>query len=369
MKKDTLAIRRKAYPSVSILIPTDKRYPGFKNDQEKMNSLLKQTEDTLLKDFPSKKTKPLIKDMYNLAAGIDYRNLSDGLGLFVSPYREKLVLFPFPVKEKVIIDRTFELRDLLFAAKNDFNYAVITISEKKVRIFHGFNNRLVEEKYPDMPYNMNDVGGKGHSRVGTFTSFSSSKNVTDQKAYAERKLEKYTREIDRVISANKTLKKIPLVIAGPKRLAGHFHTITKNTKSILGYVNGNFDRLNEKEIYTRVSKLIGKRLSETQKEALGKLEEAVGSRKAVSGIRDVWKAAYNKQGRLLLVEKDFYSAGKTGKRPSSLISDNLDKYDIHYMNDSVDDVIELVLKYGGNVVFVDNGKLEEHGRIALITYF
>ena len=37
--------------------------------------------------------------------------------------------------------------------------------------------------------------------------------------------------------------------------------------------------------------------------------------------------------------------------------------------DAVDDAIELVLKFGGDVVFVENGKLEDHSRIALITRF
>src|ERR1035437_3135040 len=205
MKKNTLSVGGKAFPSVSILMPVNKQSPHFKQDEEKMKSLVKQTEATLLKDFPSKKVKILIDDMYNLAEKIDYRNLSDGLGLYVSPDREKIFHFPFPVKEKVIIDRSFEMRDLILAAKNNFNYAILTISEKKVRVLKGFNQALTEEKNSEMPLNTDDVGGKGHSRIGSFTSFSSSKNVTDQKAYGENKIAQFLLEVDRVISAAKFL--------------------------------------------------------------------------------------------------------------------------------------------------------------------
>ena len=368
MKKSTLIPGKKLFPSVSIILSVTKGNSNFKDNEEKMKSLLKQTEETLLRDYSSPKVKPLIKDMYGLAETIDYRNLSEGLGLYVSPYRETIIHFPFPVKEKVIIDKTFEMRDMLFAAKNKINYAVITISEKMVRVFHGFGQRLVEENYSEMPYNIDDAGGKGHSRTGTFTSFASAKNVSDQKEYWEKRLGEYILEIDRVISRDGSLKNIPIVICAPERIAGHFKGITKNGKHILGYVYGNFDKVNEKGIYEKILKLIDKKLLEIQGEALKKLEEATSKRKTVSGIREVWKAAYNKNGRILLIEKDFYCPAKTGKRPDYIITDNLDKHDIHYINDAADDIIELVLKYGGDVIFVENGKLDQQSRIALITY-
>jgi len=369
MKKTSLSIGKKAFPSVSIVMPINKQNPHFRDDEKKMKSLLKQTEETLLKDFPSKNTKVLIDDMYNLAEKIDYRNLSDGLGLYISPYKENVFHFPFPVKEKVIIDRSFEMRDLILALKNNFTYAIIAISEKNVRVLKGFNHTLTEEKNDEMPFNMDDVGGKGHSRTGSFTSFSSTKNVTDQKAYGENKMENYLMEIDRIISADKTLQNIPIAILAPTRIIGHFKSITKNEKHILGYVQGNFDRSNEKELYAKVSKLIENNLLEVQNSSLKKLETALNQKKAVSGIRDVWKAAYNKSGRLLLVEKDFSCPAKTVGKDGELVLDYLDKKDIHYMQDAVDDVIELVMKFGGDVVFIENDKLVNHSRIALITYF
>lgn len=369
MKKAILAFRKKTFPTVSIILPVNKENPHFGITEERMNSLLKQTEEKLLDGYISPKAKPLIKDMYNLAKEIDYRNLSEGLGLYVSPYRESILHFPFPVKEKIVIDKTFEMRDMLFAAKNSVHYAVLIISEKVVRVFHGLNRQLTEKKYSAMPYNLKDTGGKGHSRTGTFTSFASAKNVSDQKAYAEKRLNEYIREIDRVILEERSLKNTPIVICAPKRILGHFKGITKNNNHIIGYVHGNFDRAEKKDIYEKIAKLIGAQPFKKQQEALKKLEEATGKKETVSGIRDVWKAAYNKEGRLLLIEQDFYCPAKTGKKPDTLITDDLDAHDIHYMNDAVDDVIELVMKYGGDVIFVENGLLAEHGRIALITRF
>src|ERR1035437_4537530 len=142
MKKSSINIKRNEFPSVSITMPVNKQNPHFRDDEKKLKSLLKQTEETLLKDFPSKNTKGVIDHMYSLAEKIDFRNLSDGLGLYISPNKENIFHFPFPVKEKVVIDRSFEMRDLILAVKNNFNYAIITISEKTVRILKGFNQTL-----------------------------------------------------------------------------------------------------------------------------------------------------------------------------------------------------------------------------------
>jgi predicted transcriptional regulator len=39
------------------------------------------------------------------------------------------------------------------------------------------------------------------------------------------------------------------------------------------------------------------------------------------------------------------------------------------MDDAVDEIIETVLNKQGRVVFVENGKLEEHRRIAMVLRF
>ncbi|HLG35250.1 MAG TPA: hypothetical protein VI757_10245, partial [Bacteroidia bacterium] len=294
MKKNSIETGKKALPSVSIILPVNNKFPHYKAGEERLNFLLKETEKKLVHDFPEKKVQPLISDMYKLAGNIDFRKLSHGLALYVSPDRRKIIHLPFEVKEKVIIDKTFEVRDLLFAAKNNLSYAVITISEKKVRVFSGFNHRLSEIKVEEMPFNIDDVGGDGRSRIASFTSFSSERNVSDQKSFLENKMEKYLREIDHVISKEPNLKKIPLVICGTDRIAGHFKNITKNSKHILGIVHGNFDNADLNELAGKVNPLLKKKTELIQSEMLEKLEAAMNKKKVVSGIRDVWNAAYNK---------------------------------------------------------------------------
>lgn len=366
---DILLDSKKAFPSVSIIVPVDKKRPQLKVDEEKMKALLKLAEEKLSKSVNAELTDAVITKMHRLAHEIDYHHLSDGLGLFISPKREKVVHFSFPVKEKVIVDKTFEVRDLMQAAKSSFSYVVLAISDNKVRVFRGADHSLTEEHVAEMPYSVDDVEGEGHTRVGSFTSFSSSKNVADDQAFQEKQMEKYLLEIDHVISTDPQLKDVQLIICASKRASGHFKDITKNGKRILGYVHGNFDRIPASELLDEVKPVVEKHLKEIQEDALKVLEKETGMRKVASGIQEVWKSAYNKEGRILYVEKGYYCPAKRAKSPDAIITHDLDEGDFRYISDAVDDVIEMVLKYGGDVVFVEDGKLPAHDKIALIRYY
>ena len=63
-------------------------------------------------------------------------------------------------------------------------------------------------------------------------------------------------------------------------------------------------------------------------------------------------------------------------RQAGIVVGGIDGYELEFVEDStapgviddlVDEAIEEVLKYGGEVAFVPDGTLEEHNRIALIT--
>ena len=102
--------------------------------------------------------------------------------------------------------------------------------------------------------------------------------------------------------------------------------------------------------------------------ALQELAAAVSARRYASGIGEAWRAVQEGRGLTLLVEEDFHFPAY------------LDAYGLHplpaedptapgVIDDAVDELIEMVLAQGGNVVFVENSALELHQRLALITRY
>jgi hypothetical protein len=359
----------KLHPSVSILIPVNKKYPHFKEAEQKLKSLVREAENTLKGVLSKEMADDVITKLKETALGIDFTHLSESLAIFVSSQVQKVIHLSVPVEEKMIIGRTFELRDLFYAAKMNFHYYFLTISENKVRLFLGFGNELKEQDNDKMPFGMHDVPGEGYSRGQMFSSDSPSKNVSDENGHRQNLMEKYLRDIDNELSGLLKQTRIPVIIGGVQKEISGLNAVTKNKVAIIGTIEGNFDYLNEKEIYGKIEPILQEKIKNDQRRGLAILEEAISRKRFASGIHDVWRAVLERRGRLLLVEKDYRITGKQGKDKYILITDEVDNVTTKNMADVVDDVIEYTFEYGGDVTFVENGVLSEHGGIALVTFY
>lgn len=371
LQPDALALlkAKKEYPSVSFLLPVNKQYPKVREEEKKLKAMVKKAGEKMEKELSPKMAASISEKLLKLTATIDFSHLSQSLAVFVSPSEQKVMHLTFPVEEKMIIGRTFELRDLLFAAKTSFHYVVLAISENKVRFFLGYNLSLAEEYHEDFPNGIVDTGGKGHDRIQSFNQVSEKKHVTDLFAFREKQVEKYLYDIDNELSDILKRKNVPLVITGDRKITDKFRAISKNTSKIIGNVEGNYDQATESEMLAKVQPVLNQKLKASVENTMAILEDAVSKRMCVSGITEVWKAVMEKRGRLLVVEKDYRCPGKIGNNKFTLITTDLKENGSHLIPDAVDDVIEFVLLYGGEVVFVENGALPLHQGIALITYY
>lgn len=360
VEADQLIKAKKTFPSISIIIPTNTKYPQFKHDQEKLKLLVKKVKENISNEFPPSIAEPLIAKLSKVYQEIDFTHLSKGLAIYVSREQEKIFHLPFPVSEKIIIDKSFEIRDLLYATKHTLDYLVLLISSNGNKLFKGFNTSLEEIKLIDAPRDVKEWKIDLASKVGNFT---------DAEVVKEETLEKYLRDIDKSISAELKTMDLPLVILGVEKINNLFKNITKNEHAIIGYVSGNFEHATLPEITDKVAVVFENKFAKEQQEYLNLLDDAVGKGNFASGINEVWRVAMEQRGRILLVEKNYTCPAKYGKTKYTLLTNDIDRDSIYTLKDAVDDLIEIVLKFGGDVVFLEEGKLLDHNRIALITYF
>lgn len=360
LEAEQLIKEKKTFPSISIIIPTNTKYPHFKHDEEKLKLIVDRIETKILDEFPPSIADPLIARLSKVYQEIDFTHLSKGLAIYVSREQEKIFHLSFPVVEKVIIDKSFEIRDLLYATKHTLDYLVLLISSNGNKLFKGFNGSIEKIKLTDAPKNVKEWKIDLPTKTGNFT---------DAEVVKDETLEKYLHDIDNSLSAELKTLDFPVVIFSVERIIAKYKNITKNQKSILDYVTGNFEHATIPEILDKLEVVFDKKNAREQEKYLNLLDEAIGKDNFASGINEVWRVAMEQRGRLLLVEKNYSCAAKYGKTKYTLVTKDIDKDSMYTLKDAVDDLIEVVLKFGGDVVFVDDGKLLDHNRIALITYF
>ena len=154
-------------------------------------------------------------------------------------------------------------------------------------------------------------------------------------------------------------------MVGVDRYLAFFKEVSDHKDAISATLEGSHDSTPAHELGELVWPVVKKALAEERQKYLEDLDQAVGERKFASTISDVWQMAQAGRGRLLLVEEDFHYPAKVDESGLHISpADELEDPDV--LDDAVDEVVTVVLEKGGEVVFLENGQLDAHSRIALI---
>lgn len=346
-------------PAVSVIMPFE---PNMNLKQELMQKLkiaADETERALLKNYPDELSMLVMHKLRNLIQNLNFNTYKKSIAIYVSPVFEKVLYLDMPVEEKIIIDESFEIRDLIYSKKQLHKYLVLVISAKQSRMFIGNTSTFVRivSNTPETVYAyMNDIP----ERVANFSDMSSRKEVM---------MEKFLHHIDNGLGIMLKSTPLPLFVMGTERITGHFNKITRYADAVIDYVHGSFDEASPEMLKEVLVPYVEDWKKVMQKDLMHQLDEAAGKNKLASGMQEVWKEAMNMKGRLLVVEKNFMYAAERGAAANEIHKPSSPYNQFSYIKDAVDDVIEKVLESGGDVEFVDEDVLKDYGRIALVEYY
>jgi hypothetical protein len=344
------------YPCLTILLPTHRMAPENRQDPVRLKNLISEATNRLLSEFGKREVEALLKRLEDLTSGIDFNRTLDGLALFVNQDFARAFQLPFKVMERVIIDETFATRDLVYALNHSMRYWVLALSEKPTRLYEGTNDTLEEIKEKGFPMAHEGPGGEAPLPGG---------HGVQKSAYRDEYFQKFLRKVDGALKEMQAEDELPVILVGVDRHLAFFNNLTSQGASVIGSVTGNHDKTSPHELSKLVTPLIKTHLADKSREALEQLDKAIGEKKYASTIGDVWVLAHEGRGSLLLVEEDFHYPARLDESGKNIIPAE-DSTAPDVIDDAVDEIIEEVLNKKGKVVFVPNGKLESHSRIALI---
>lgn len=346
------------YPCLTITLPTHRTSPENQQDSLRLKNLVKEATNRLVSEFGKREVEALLKRLDYLTGTIDFRFTLDGLALFVNQDFARAFRLPFQIKEKVVIGETFFTRDLVYALNHSMRYWVLVLSEKPTRLYEGFNHELTEVEEAGFPMVHEGPGGEAPLPGG----FGIKKS-----AYRDEKHRQFFRKVDEALKPFLAADPLPLIVVGVDRYLAFFDEVSAHTKAVIGTVAGNHDKTSPHELGELVQPLVDQHRDARRREALDQLGRAVGERKFVSTVGEVWRMSREGRGDLLLVEEDFHYPGRLDE--SGVLIRAEDPNAPNAMEDAVDDIIETVLNKQGRVIFVENGKLGEHQHIAMTLRF
>jgi hypothetical protein len=344
------AIRK--YPSVSILLGLHTAAAESQQNNLVLKNLIKEAEDRLLKEFSKREVEKIIVRLHTTQERLNNKlHYQPGLAIFINEDEDFTINLPFAIKSRVIIDHTFATRDLIMGVNRSIRYYVMTLSAKEVRLFTAYRHILNEIKEEGFPFQL------------ALEVEDNQRGVTLDK---ENQIKEFYNGLDKAFNQIYNRQPYGLVLVGAGKNLSYYKEIADNKRVIVSTIEGNHDHTNLHELGLITWNNVKDLLSQQRNAALSELKAAVDAQKYVSGIEQVWRLAKEGRGRILFAEEDYRVAGKiVGTNENETLEVINDPAEPGLINDLVDEVAEMVMLSGGQVVFVDNGKLAEHQGIAL----
>lgn len=346
-------------PCISIIMPFEPKMSAKAELTHQLKCAADKVEKEIKANYPDDLGRLVIQKLRNIIKNLNFSTFKKSIAIYVSPVFEKVLYLDIPVEEKVMVDSSFEIKDLLYAKKELHRYLVLVLSGKWSKVYAG-NSASFTKLKSNVPDHIAAFKNDPPEKTGNFSDPDHKKEVL---------LDKFLRHTDDGLSFLLHVYPFPVFVIGSKKVLGHFKMISKNEKNIAGYIPGNYTESSEQEL----SKVLKPYLDNWKKVKMDDLqhqiEKAVDAGKLSSGIRDVWKQASQHKGRLLIVEKNFKCSSEKSAREDVIFMPAEPYNTFSYIKDAVDDIIEKVLENGGDVEFVEDGALDQYGHISLIQYY
>lgn len=346
-------------PAVSVILPFEPVMSSKSELEYRLKMAIAKVEKELALNYPAEKAIPVIIKLHKLFKSINYNTRKKSIAVFASPVVEKIFYLDIPVSEKIVIDESFEIRDLVYSKKQTIQYLILLLSAESSKMYLGNCSKfaLIKSNGPDNVYAYKNDAPE---RVANFS---------DPQKRKEQLLDKFLQHMDQGLSIILKAYPLPVFVIGAERVVGHFKKITHNLKSIVQTIHGNYMEATEPEIRQLMQPYTANWKKIKEQALLQQLEKAYSFKKLVFGMEQVWAASVHKNSMLLVVEKDFMFPAHLGDAADKISREDLGLNHPFYIKDAVDDAIEKVLEAGGDVEFVDSGVLKDYEHIALIQYY
>ncbi len=347
----------RGYPCLTITLPTHRTSPDNRQDPIRLKNLISQAASRLTDELGKREVAALLSRLDQLADSVEHQYNLDGLALFVNVDGARMHRLPFSLPERVIVDETFFIRDLIYAFNRSPRYRVLALSDNQTRLFEAVRDDL-EEIGPGSPF---PLANPGMSTARTNAS-DPAVNVSQLR---DEQTRNFYREVDQALSKAMADDPLPLALVGVDRNLAFFREVSANSAQIVATLTGNHDQTSAHDLGRLIWPGVRTALAERRAAIFAELEAAVGGQRSASTIGEVWRFAHEGRGATLIVEEGYHEPA------------TMDESGLHLqpageatgpeaLDDAVDEAIVTVLAKGGRVVFVDDGSLAQHSQIALI---
>lgn len=356
-------------PCVSLYQPTARHHPGNQQDPIRFRNLVRTLEQSLKKSFPTHDARSLLQPFEELAQKSDFWDHTlDGLAVFAAPDRFRVYRLPRPVKELAVVAESFHVKPLLRFLQSADRYHVLGVGREKINLFEGNRDALYEVELDAAVPTIPSEGPRGEAKQVGVAAWASAAGVPgvqfskgSKSDIEDNAATRFLRAVDRAVLEHYSRpSRLPLILAALPENQSFFRSLTRNPFLIPDEVTVHPDALTVDALRERAWEAMAPHYHTR----LAGLVEMFGTARSKElGDSELERVAANAVAArvgTLLVEADRHIPGRVDLESGAL------ELGGSAVDDVLDDIAELVLKHGGQVVVVPTEQMPTRTGLAAI---
>ena len=343
-------------PCVSISFNTHRALPEIAQDDIVLKNLLKEAEQRVLAEFDKKDNAALLQKIASISSEIDKNNNLDSLHIYLSNDTSEIIKSALPVKDnKVHISDRFALRPIIKDYISSEEYLVLLLSQSGVKLYNAHNDRITTEvknddfPFPEMEHSLTD-----------------SEKLSDPKLL-DNLVREYLNNVDKALVKIYNDLNLRCVVVCTEDNYSRLMQVADKPKMYYGHATVNYNNIATDHLAKQSFEVINTLQPKRNSEAINEMIEAIGKGNVYTDLQEIYSAAKDGRGDLLIIHEDFTQPVlMTGDKSFDLITDTS-------LPNAIDDITSNiaweVLSKKGRVVFTDQNKTKEIGEIVLKTRY
>lgn len=343
-------------PCVTISLNTHRTHPENAQDRIRLKNLLQEAEERVIKDFGKRPAESLLEKLAVVESEIDINYNLESLHIYLSNNTKEIIKSTWPTNEDAVrIADTFDTRSLIKAYNRSEDYAILLLSQGGVALYTATDDGITGEiKNDDFPFTENPHANTNADR-------------TSDAKYLDDLVREFFNTVDKAVVKFFNDTHLPILIICTEDNYSRFIKMADKPSIYLGYAPINYNSTETHNLAKQGWEVVKTLQQERRTAAISEMKEAVGAGTVLTDLQEIFQAAKEGRGDLLMVHENFTQPVLMKTDTTFELAPNTSLPDV--VEDITSTIAWEVLSKNGRVYFTQQDEIKELGKIVLKTRY
>lgn len=352
IKKLERLLSEKGSPCVSISLNTHKTHPANEQDNIVLRNLLNEAKERVISEFGKRPVNDLLDKFEGIANEIDKNYNLNSLHIFLSNSTKEIIRSPWPIAHNsVSIADSFDAKPLIKIFNRLQEYLILLLSQSGVNLYLAVNDTITSEaKNEDFPFSQNP------HYITHSDKLSDAKQVDNM-------VREFLNKVDKAVWRVNNETNLKCVVICTEDNYIRLFQVADKPDIYLGHVLIDYNNTAPHKIVADAWQLVSQLQKQVRTNAINEMQEAVGQGKVYTDLSEIFRAAKEGRGDLLICHEDFKQPAKISGDFSFELVDDVTIPGV--TDDITSEIAREVISKNGRVVFTNQDEIKSIGNIAL----